>query len=171
MKQLEFFASSSQENQTATIQPDHWKLFIDGASRNNPGPAGAGMYILKNSEFFDQKGYYLGIKTNNQAEYLALLLGLFNLKKHVKKGDCIHVVSDSELLVRHLQGKYRVKSLELKPLFSLAQSMMQELKAEIFHVLRIDNKQADQMANKGIDKKIKVSSDFILMLSHHGISW
>ena len=170
MKQLELFASASQEDQSNAIQTDHWKLFIDGASRNNPGPAGAGIYILKNSEFFYQQGYYLGIKTNNQAEYLALLLGLYHLKQHVKKNDTVHIISDSELLVRHLQGKYRVKAPELKPLFSLAQSLMYELKAEIFHVLRIDNENADEMANKGIDKKIAVPSNFILMLTHHGIS-
>lgn len=149
----------------------HWKLFVDGAARNNPGPAGAGFYLLKDSAFCAKKGYYLGSRTNNQAEYLALLLGLHFLKNYVKPGDCVHIVSDSQLLVRQLQGEYRIKAVELKPFHALASALMQVIHAQIFHVLRTDNAQADRMANKGIDTKRTVPEDFITMLHAHGISW
>jgi ribonuclease HI len=149
----------------------HWKLFVDGAARNNPGPAGAGFYLLKDGEMFAKKGYYLGSRTNNQAEYLALLLGLHFLKHEVKPGDCVHIISDSQLLVRQLQGQYKIKAVELKPLHALASALMHVLHAEIFHVLRTDNVHADRMANKGIDTQRAVPHDFITMLHAHGISW
>ncbi|MDZ4154344.1 ribonuclease HI family protein, partial [Methylicorpusculum sp.] len=149
----------------------HWKLFVDGAARNNPGPAGAGFYLLKDSAFSAKKGYYLGSRTNNQAEYLALLLGLNYLKNHVKPGDCVHIVSDSQLLVRQLKGEYKIKSAELRPFYGLAHALMQVVRADIFHVLRTDNEQADRMANKGIDTKREVPEDFVKMLHAHGISW
>jgi Ribonuclease HI len=58
----------------------YFKLFVDGASRNNPGQAGVGIYLLKDGEPVEKQGLYVGVKTNNQAEYLALLLGLLFLK-------------------------------------------------------------------------------------------
>ncbi len=167
--------SLKQERESRGIQKKscstHWKLFVDGASRNNPGPAGAGFYLLQDSAFAAKKGYYLGSRTNNQAEYLALLLGLHFLKNYVKPGDCVHIISDSQLLVRQLKGEYKIKSPELRPLYVLAHALMQVMHAEIFHVLRADNEHADRMANKGIDAKRIVPEDFIKMLHAHGISW
>lgn len=161
---------NKKNNKEEAVNSVHWKLFIDGASRNNPGPAGAGFYLLKDSKRFAKNGYYLGIKTNNQAEYLALLIGLNFLKAHVKPGDCVHVVSDSQLVVRQLKGEYKVKAPDLKPLFMLARKMVQSLGAELLHVLRIDNVQADKMANEGVDTKRAVPDEFIKVLTHHGIS-
>src|SRR5258707_15746433 len=109
MKQLELFGSSSDNSEKVRSEKRHWKLFVDGASRNNPGPSGAGIYIVQDEQFFHEYGFYLGKKTNNQAEYLALLLGLFTLKKMVKKGDKVHVISDSLLLVQQIKGIYKVR--------------------------------------------------------------
>ena len=62
-----------------------WRLFIDGASKNNPGPAGSGFVLFKNKEIICRQGFYLGTKTNNQAEYYALVLGIFFAKKYMQK--------------------------------------------------------------------------------------
>jgi ribonuclease HI len=172
MKQLGLFDNEIPEpvhKKTKTCG-SNWKLFIDGAARNNPGPAGAGIYILKDSEFFKKNGFYLGSKTNNQAEYFALLIGLFLLKKELQPGDTIHIISDSQLLIRQMKGEYKVKNPELKTLHTFAHHLLHELHAQLFHVLRIDNQEADAMANYGIDKKVKPPQAFITMIKQHAIS-
>lgn len=168
-KQLELF-SDVQQPKIKKQESSHWKLFIDGAARNNPGPAGAGIYILKDNEMFTQQGFFLGPKTNNQAEYLALLLGLLLLKPLVQVGDKVHIVSDSQLLVRQIKGEYRVKNADLKLLHAAGLSFMQNMNARIFHVLRIDNANADSMANYGIDHHVIVPQDLKKELKQHGIS-
>src|SRR5437868_5008693 len=109
MKQLDVFESNPSTKNV-------WTLFVDGASRNNPGPSGAGIYIVKNNILVIKRGYYLGIKTNNQAEYLALLLGLFILMEHREAEDQVRIISDSQLLVRQLVGMYKVRHPHLQPL-------------------------------------------------------
>lgn len=168
MKQLELFVDP--KSNIETIESFQWKMFIDGAARNNPGPAGAGIYILKDSQVFAQHGFFLGSKTNNQAEYLALLLGLLLLKPHVRPADAVHIVSDSQLLVRQLRGEYRIKNAELKPMHTAGLVMMQKMHAQIFHVLRIDNANADSMANYGIDHRVSVPQNLKNELKQHGIS-
>lgn len=167
MKQLSFLHTpqSSQSSNAHT-----WLLFVDGAARNNPGPAGAGIYLLKDNVPVRKEGFYLGIKTNNQAEYLALLLGIFILEQRVQADDVVRIVSDSELLVRQLAGAYRVKRPHLKPLHALAAQKIRDLNAEVLHVVRTENVEADKMANRGIDYKKAVPEDFIAMLRHHEIS-
>lgn len=147
-----------------------WKLYIDGAARNNPGPAGAGIYIIKNNEFFLKNGFYLGSKTNNQAEYVSLLLGLFLLKPHVHKHDAVLIISDSLLLVRQIKGEYKIKNPELRLLHGVAIHMLHEMQYECCHVLREDNKEADKMANFGIDKKNPVPQPFLALLRQHEIT-
>lgn len=166
MKQLNLFESEPIVNKNAT----HWKLFIDGASRNNPGQSGAGIYIVKDGESFLKEGFFLGVKTNNQAEYLALLVGLFFLKKQVAAGNRVHVISDSQLLIRQLKGEYKVKNEELRLLYAVAKMWVAELGAQLMHVLRIDNQEADAMANYGIDKKKKLPQEFITILKQHEIT-
>ncbi|MCX5922484.1 MAG: ribonuclease HI family protein [Candidatus Dependentiae bacterium] len=170
MKQLKLFDNDPHEQSTKKTEPAHWKLFIDGASRNNPGPSGAGIYILKDSELFQKHGFYLGSKTNNQAEYFALLLGLFIVKQHMQLHDTIHIISDSQLLVRQIKGEYRVKNEDLKTLHKFAKHLLHEMHAQMFHVLRIDNQEADEMANYGIDKKVKPPQAFIAMIKQHDVS-
>lgn len=147
-----------------------WTLHVDGASRNNPGKAGAGVYGTCNGKDVFKKGIFLGVKTNNQAEYLALLYGLFSLKKQLKKGDKVSLYSDSQLLVRQLLGEYRVKAPELIQLHKVAVHFLQEIDGKIFHIMREKNPVADALANEGIDKKHPLPHDFAEFLTHHGIS-
>src|SRR3990172_5810226 len=90
-----------------------WKLYIDGAARNNPGPAGAGVYLYKNTRGMIRQGFFLGSRTNNQAEYWALLLGIFYLRQYASVSDKICIFSDSQLLVYQMIGKYRVRNSDL----------------------------------------------------------
>ncbi len=126
-------------------------LYTDGASRGNPGPAGAGAVLV------DQKGReiaaraeYLGRCTNNAAEYRALVMGL---QMAVENGCSeLDIFLDSELIVRQLTGRYKVKNATLKPLFGQAQQLLQCFKNfSVTHVPRAKNQRADQLANQGID--------------------
>jgi len=148
---------------------NQWGLSVDGASRNNPGPAGAGIVIKKNGKTVDEKGFFLGPKTNNQAEYLALVLGLFLLKDLVGPDDIVMVLSDSQLLVQQIKGKYRVKHVALRPLHAAAKQLLNSLNYDIGHVLRDDNTEADAMANYGIDKKKRVPETLLISLRDYGI--
>jgi len=170
MKQLNIFDECIPEKIPHKRGSVIWKLFVDGASRKNPGIAGGGLYLLKNDEPFYQKGFFLGHKTNNQAEYLALLLGIFIVKKSMDLHDSLYIVSDSELLIKHLKGEYKVKNPDLKKLFDLAFILLAGVHYSFCHVLREYNTQADQMANDGIDKRIKVPEEFIKILHAHHIS-
>ena len=148
-----------------------WKVYIDGASRNNPGPSGAGVVMFKDGALMQEYGYYLGIKTNNQAEYLALLLGIYHSKQLMQSDDIVYIISDSELLVRQLQGRYAVKNRELKKLFGLAKQLLEGVSCKVQHVLRTENIEADRMANQGVDSKRAVPDEFIKLLVAHEIDW
>lgn len=134
----------------------YWKLYVDGAARNNPGPAGAGLYLLQNDDVVRQQGFFLGSKTNNQAEYLALLLGIYYVTIHNVKNDPLLILSDSQLLVRQFKGLYKVKHPELRPLYLSAQQMLKGMNLDFAHIPREENEQADALANSGIDNKIPV---------------
>lgn len=123
------------------------KVYIDGAARGNPGPAGIGIHIQNIKDVYD----YIGEATNNVAEYSALLRGL---KEIISLGyKEVHFYSDSELLVKQINGEYRVKNEKLKPLFLQAKSLILKLKDfSISHVRREKNKEADELANLGIDR-------------------
>lgn len=133
---------------------DAWTLYIDGASRNNPGPASLGIHLMKNNKTFNKVGYYLGTKTNNQAEYAALIVGLMVAKEHMAPEDKLSIKSDSLLLVRQIAGQYALKNAELKKLYLKAQELLRGVDFEINHIYREHNTVADQMANEAIDKKI-----------------
>ena len=167
MKQMGIFSPSDSLQEK--IQ-DTYFLYIDGASRNNPGQAGVGVYIMQDSLPIIQQGCYVGIKTNNQAEYLALLLGLYFAKKTVRQVDHLTIYSDSQLLVRQIIGQYKVKNQLLKPLFSMAKKELSYFSFDIVHVMREQNVMADMLANKGIDSKISVPEGFINLLDQYGLS-
>lgn len=129
------------------------KLFTDGASRGNPGQAGAGAVLYDgNSLELAAKSVYLGTCTNNVAEYKALLIGL---QEALRLGCTELTISlDSELIVRQLQGRYKVKNETLLLLFNEVQQHLDRLgKWSIVHVPRAQNARADQLANRGIDQK------------------
>lgn len=165
MKQLSLFTSSQEC--TESLAGTHWKLFVDGAARNNPGPAGAGIHIVKEQISMVKAGFYLGSKTNNQAEYYALLIGLYLIQPLLCPQDTILVVSDSQLLIRQLQGIYKVKHPNIISLYSIAKKAMQLLHIDVMHVLREENKIADKLANQGIDQKKDLPQAFLNWLEKH----
>ena len=153
MNQLSIFKRSKKFSKKSKAGKTLWKLYVDGASRNNPGLAGAGIYLIKNDEPVLKKSFFLGIKTNNQAEYLALLLGLFFLRNLIRSGNKIHIFSDSQLLVRQLQGKYKVKNPNLKILSQAVISFLTRYNFNVEHIERKKNIIADKLANRGINLK------------------
>lgn len=163
-KQLSFLSVDQDTTQTKSVHTI-WKMHIDGAARNNPGPAGAGVCIFKESVPVVQKGFFLGTRTNNQAEYLSLLLGLYLVKPLLRLHDRIHIISDSQLLVRQIIGKYTVKDTHLRKLHGHAISWLTGLSFDIMHIDRSKNECADALANEGIDKKIPLPEEFIQKLS------
>lgn len=144
-------------------EPSRWELYVDGAARNNPGPAGAGFYLLKNGVPVEEQGMFLGKKTNNQAEYLALLLGVYYAQRHMGPQDTLVIKADSELMVRQVQGIYKIKNQELGRIHAVIRAMLNALKFKIQHVPREQNKVADKLANAGIDKKIRVPHELLLV--------
>lgn len=100
------------------------EIFVDGAARGNPGPAGAGIFITQADKELVKSGFFLGKKTNNQAEYLALALALFLLKKQIKNPEKIIITSDSELLIKQMRGEYQVKNPILFQIKNLIHSML-----------------------------------------------
>ena len=128
---------------------------VDGASRGNPGPAGIGAIV----EFEDGRpsrelSAYIGETTNNVAEYRALLMALEEAGRHGARS--ITVYSDSELLVRQLNGEYKVKAAHLRPLHLEAQRRLRAFPAaRILHVMREENRRADLLANLAIDQHRK----------------
>lgn len=164
---------SDQEAQQSIIKTPNehtWVIHIDGASRGNPGKAGAGIIMRKDGQVVSREGFYLGIKTNNQAEYYALLLALFFIQQYANKNDLIRIASDSELLVKQITGIYKIKNAGLRPLFTLAQTIFAQYTIKIMHVMREDNVEADALANKGVDTKKTVPQSFIPLLKKYGIS-
>lgn len=129
-------------------------LFCDGASRGNPGSGAYGFVIFKNGEILAQKGATLGTVTNNTAEYEGLLAGL---RECVALGATeVTVKSDSELLVRQLNGQYRVKTPHLLPLFQKAKTLLAQFeRSEVTHVRREQNSLADALANQALDAAVR----------------
>jgi len=124
----------------------------DGGARGNPGPAGFGA-VVQDSEgkVLAELSEFLGIQTNNFAEYSGLLAVLDFALKH--RHPRLRVVSDSELMVKQIQGAYKVKSPGLKPLYDEARKRIAGLEAfEITHALRHKNKDADRLANQAMDR-------------------
>jgi ribonuclease HI len=144
------------------------QIYIDGASRGNPGPAGVGAVIRFGHKVYRYKKY-LGKTTNNRAEYQALILAL-DKAREILRGvyplngraqnhntrleiDKIICYSDSQLLVRQLRREYKVKDKELGKLFVQAWNLSQNLPSvEYHHIPREKNKDADKLANKAIDE-------------------
>lgn len=126
--------------------------YTDGGARGNPGPAGIGVVLQnKDGKVVGEWSEFLGIATNNQAEYKALLLAL---KQAITLGAIeLECRLDSELVVKQLKGEYKVKHPGLKPLFEQAKSLISQIKNVSFkHIPRELNKQADRLANQAMDQ-------------------
>lgn len=129
-------------------------MYVDGASRGNPGEAGVGV-VITDSQGRTVKEYkaFLGVATNNVAEYRALILGLE--KAWALGGNRVTAYLDSELVVRQLRGEFKVREAHLKPLHQQALERLQQFsRYEIQHLPREENRRADQLANEAIDRKI-----------------
>ena len=132
-------------------------LRTDGGSRGNPGPAGAGIVIERNGEVVCRAGRFLGSATNNVAEYEALIWGLENVA--ALGFTAVTVYADSELLVKQVNGQYRVKSEGLKPLFMRALRLLRDFSSHrVIHVRREQNAEADRMANEAMDSSSTVGN-------------
>lgn len=131
---------------------DWTRIHIDGGSRGNPGPAGVGVVIIgPDGQVTERIHRYIGEATNNVAEYHALLLAL----ERARTLGCtdLEVYSDSELLVRQIQGRYQVRNAALRPLFAKAQERIAGFRRfKIQHVPREQNAEADASANRGMDE-------------------
>jgi len=126
-------------------------LFADGGSRGNPGPAAYGAVLrAEGGEVLREIGAFLGITTNNVAEWSGLVAGL---EAALELGvDEIEVRLDSELVVRQLSGAYRVKQAHLLPLHAKAKSLLRRFaKSHVAHVRREHNKEADALVNQVLD--------------------
>jgi ribonuclease HI len=138
---------------SGTPDPPLLDIHIDGASRGNPGEAGFGVYVSNPDGTPREELYgYLGRASNNVAEYQALLHALrFALAQGVRR---VRVFSDSELVVRQIEGRYRVKHPDMLPLFREATSLLRRFdEASVKHVPRERNREADRLANRALDEK------------------
>jgi ribonuclease HI len=129
------------------------KIFTDGCARGNPGPAGAGYVITDMDEKVLEEGSkFLGkSETNNVAEYGALIVGL-SKAMNISTGT-LHVYSDSELLVKQLNGDYRISKPHLRDLAEQVRKLVRNFKKVTFHhIKRSKNSRADALANKAVDE-------------------
>ncbi len=133
--------------------PEGWILaHCDGGSRGNPGPAGFGAVLVDaQGDPLAELSEFLGIRTNNVAEYSGLLSVLAWALEHGHAK--MRVISDSELMVKQIQGKYKVNSPDLRPLYEEARRRITRFEHfEIVHALRHKNKVADRLANEAMDR-------------------
>lgn len=134
-------------------------VYTDGGSRGNPGPAALGVYI----ETLDKRfGEFLGEKTNNEAEYAAVVAALKKIKSLVGKGRAKQVIvecrMDSELACRQLNHQYKIENERLQPLFLMVWNLMLDFGGvEFIHVPREKNTVADTEANKAMDSATRPS--------------
>lgn len=128
-------------------------IYTDGGARGNPGPAGAGAVILEHGQIIQRLKRYLGEATNNQAEYEGLIMTLE--AAHDLGGTHLEVNMDSLLLVRQLQGRYKVRNAQLAKLFVRAHNLvMKFVSVKFIHVPREQNSEADRLVNEAIDKRL-----------------
>jgi ribonuclease HI len=133
-------------------------VYTDGGSRGNPGHSAFGLVVYDDQQQIIHKdSKYLGIKTNNEAEYAGLIAALEWIKKNQSKLNIsnINFYSDSQLMVRQISGTYRVKASNLLPIFQEAKKLISQISLSInFQDVRRElNELADQLANEAMDRK------------------
>ncbi len=130
------------------------QIFSDGAARGNPGPAGAGAVVrTTDGKVIARLGKFLGVQTNNVAEYEGLIIGL---QKALEMGAReVHVFADSLLVISQLRGEWKIKHPGLRPLYDKARVLITRFdRATLRHVPREQNKEADEMSNRAIDERM-----------------
>lgn len=138
---------------------DNTKIFCDGGSRGNPGPSACAFLIYHNEKIVHQQGLYLGIGTNNQAEYQAVLEALKYLGTEPCALSTINFFLDSELVVKQLKGLYKIKDarlkikyLEIKSLLGTSYYALSTVK--FHHIVREKNFLADKLVNNTLDANL-----------------
>lgn len=138
-------------------------IYVDGGARGNPGPAGVGfLFCNQKGEILKSFSEYLGEKfTNNEAEYLAVILALQKFKqifgKKLAKNSEIEIRSDSELLVKQLKGEYKILDPKIQPLFLKVWNLKLDFKKVSFKLIsREKNKIADKLVNEILNKNQKL---------------
>lgn len=128
------------------------EIYTDGGSRGNPGSAGGGFVIYKGGQLALQGSEYFGEKTNNQAEYLALRLALREAYDNFPDAH-VKCFLDSKLAVEQMNGNFKVKSENVRPLFEEVRRIADQFVSfSIQHIPRAQNKLADQLANEAMDQ-------------------
>jgi len=135
------------------------KIYTDGGSRGNPGISGYGLAVYDNNDnLLYQEAKFLGVKTNNEAEYLGLIAALNWLVENQDKFNpsSVNFFSDSQLLVRQIQGKYKVKSPNLIHLYQASKDLLSQVNSTCtFNDIRRGyNQIADSLANEAMDRRL-----------------
>lgn len=139
------------KNENNTTIYEKLKIFTDGGSRGNPGPSASGYVIMTtDDELIESGGEYLGVTTNNQAEYHALKLALSRAVKY--SPSVINFYLDSELVVKQMNGIYKIRNRDLWPIHSDIKKITEKIEQVHFnHVMREYNNLADSEVNKILD--------------------
>ena len=151
--------------------PPTLRIHTDGASRGNPGAAAYAYVITPDGAAPVEEAGCLGEMTNNQAEYTALVRAL---EHALELGAHHHLIihSDSELLVKQMNGEYRVKNEELRPLYERAQELRRRFEQPVTfrHVRREQNRRADELCNEALDGKRELSAEELIAEYHRANS-
>ncbi|MBU4311846.1 MAG: ribonuclease HI family protein [Candidatus Omnitrophica bacterium] len=133
------------------------EIFVDGASKGNPGPSGIGFVFVDEKKSVVKKSFkFIGNTTNNIAEYTALIYGL--QEALIDRYESVTVKSDSELMTKQLRGEYRVKNENLRPYYEQFLHLSRGFnKVEVVSIPRGDNSAADKLANKAVDSRFSSS--------------
>lgn len=131
------------------------KIFTDGASRGNPGPASYGFVIMdEEGNTIKKEGKSIGVTTNNVAEYTGVLEALKYIKNELLKKDLrVELYADSKLVVEQLSGRYKIRAKHLKEIIGKIQILSIKLGGVIYsHIPREQNSLADRLANEALDR-------------------
>lgn len=130
------------------------EVYIDGASKGNPGPSGIGVVICQDGETLKNISSYIGRATNNVAEYTALIYGL--QEGLILKAEKIKVYTDSQLMHRQINRIYKIKSPDILKLYTQARHLMSGFKeVKVEYIGRQNNRGADKLANQAVKEAVK----------------
>lgn len=132
------------------------KIFTDGGSRGNPGPGASAFVVFKDDEVVFEKGYFFKRTTNNIAEYFAVLMAVNWLVNKYPKDVCAEFFLDSELVVKQLNGEYKIKNEKLKNIYEKIMTTKKEIncKLSFTHIPREKNIIADALVNRTVDENL-----------------
>lgn len=134
------------------------KIYTDGGARGNPGPSAGAFVVILDGRIIHKNALYFGVRTNNEAEYGALIAALSWLSKNktLVKNKAAIIYMDSELVVKQLTGLYKIKNNNLKILANKVKTLEKKIEGEVFYksIVREKNRLADTLLNKKIDEKL-----------------